>query len=567
MANPKINIPHLTKTFSLRQWVFFYVSIIVIFFCTLAIMYSTMKKSLYEVPLAGGTHTEGMIGTVRFINPVLALSEIDKDITDIIFRGLFKKNGAGEIIPVLAKSYVVSEDGLTYTITLKDDLVFHDNKPITSDDVVYTIKQIQDPTINSPRRIAWQGVSVKAIDPQTVEFKLKQRFTDFLEMLSVGIISKELWKNTTPEEFTLSEKNLTPIGSGPYKLVTLSKDEGGTPTKIALKRFTKYAEGKPYITKIVLMFFENEKDAIFSLNLGNNNSIGGISPENVNLVKNKMIEKTNLPRLFGLFFNKNKISDFQEKDIIEAIDYAINKKEIIDTIFNGYATLQTTGVPFTQTESVNTYDIQKATELLEKQGWKKNENGFWEKNKKILGFKISTTDVSELKLINLLIQEQLNQFGMKVEIETHDTGSFAQDVLNPRQYEVLLYGQVLSKPSNLFAFWHSNERNAPGLNVSMYVNAKVDTLLEKINKESDPTLLQTHLLSLEKELLKDKPALFLFEPVYISAYSKKIFNRDYQTRNGAPRFTDIHTWSLKTDRIWKIFNKKSNALTLPETQN
>jgi ABC-type transport system substrate-binding protein len=162
--------------------------------------------------------------------------------------------------------------------------------------------------------------------------------------------------------------------------------------------------------------------------------------------------------------------------------------------------------------------------------------------------------VSELKLINVLVQEQLNKFGMNVEIETHDSGSFTQNVLNPRSYEVLLFGQVVSKPSNLYAFWHSNERNAPGLNVSMYVNSKVDALLEKLRKESDPAVLDKNLLALETEINHDKPAIFLFEPVYISAYSKKIFNRNYNTRNGAGRFTDIHTWSIKTDHVWSIFS-------------
>lgn len=555
MKNKKTYLLKLTQTFSLRQWVFFYLSILIVFFATLFIIYSSVKKNLYEVPLAGGTHTEGVVGAVRFLNPVIAVSDTDKEITDVVFRGLFRKNTLGDIVPALAESYDVSEDGLTYTITLKEGLIFHNNKPLTSDDIVYTIKQIQDPTVTSPKRVAWQGVTVKAISPTQVEFKLKQRFADFLEMLTIGIISKNEWSGVTPEEFTLSSKNLTPIGAGPYKVTSIKSTASGTPEKIFFSRFKKYAEGKPYIKKLTLVFFENEKEAIFALNLGNIDSLGGISSENIELTKNRIIEKTTLPRLFGLFFNKNKVPAFQDRDVIEAIEYAIDKQVIIKTVFNGYAVQQDSAVPFISSTNDKTYDVEKAAQILIKKGWKKNENGFWSKDKKVLSFKISTTDVSELKLVNVLIQEQLNTFGLKVEIETHDPNSFAQNVLSPRDYEVLLFGQVLSKPSNLFAFWHSNERNAPGLNISMYVNAKVDALLEKIKKESNDETQVQNLTALDKELTADKPAIFLFEPEYISAYSRKLFNRNYNTRNGASRFTDIHTWSINVDHVWKVFTK------------
>ncbi len=556
MKNKKKYILELTRTFSLRQWVFFYLSILAICFSILYTTYTSIKQSLVEIPLTGGTHTEGMLGTLRFINPVLAISDTDKEITDLVFRGLLRKNSDGDIVSALAKEITVSADELTYTITLKDDLVFQNKKPITSADVIYTIKQIQDPTIKSPKNTAWQGVRVTAVDDHTVEFKLKQRFTDFKDMLTVGILSKDEWNDVSPEEFALSDKNLDPIGAGPYRLTNLKKDTTGIPTILTFKRFKKYAEDKPYIKKLTIKFFDNEKDALFALNLDNIDSIGGISSENVPLIKDHIIEQTTIPRLFGLFFNKNKIPLFQDRAVLDAIEHAIDKKQIVDTVFNGYAHVQNSGVPFTHTTVVDTYDIDKATQILLDDGWKKNDNGFWEKNKKILSFKISTTDVSELKLINVLIQEQLNKFGMNVEIETHDSGSFTQNVLNPRNYEVLLFGQVLSKPSNLYAFWHSNERTAPGLNIAMYVSAKVDSLLEKIKKESDPETQTKNLLALETELNQDKPALFLFEPVYISAYSKKIFNRNYNTRNGAGRFTDIHLWSIKTDHVWHIFSKK-----------
>lgn len=286
--------------------------------------------------------------------------------------------------------------------------------------------------------------------------------------------------------------------------------------------------------------------------------MGGISPDTISLVENKTIETTTLPRLFGIFFNKTKSDIFQDTDVVLALEYALDKQKIIDQVFNSYATQKDGAVPFiTSSIEKKTYDLEKANSLMEKAGWEKNEEGIWQKGEKTLKFTISTTDVKELKLINILAQEQLNAFGADVLIRTYDSSAFIQDVLNPRDYEALLFGQVLSKPNNLYAFWHSHERNAPGLNVSMYVNEKADTLLEQIRKEENKEKQQASLQALETEIEKDKPAIFLFEPMYINAFSEDIFNKNIDIKNGNSRFFNIHLWSIKTDHIWKIFIKKN----------
>jgi peptide/nickel transport system substrate-binding protein len=543
------------NTFSFKQWIWFYVALSLVFFSVVGLFYIFQKRFTHTVPLSGGTYTEGIVGTVRFINPVLATNDTEKDITNLVFRGLFKKDSDNIIIPVLAKNYTVSEDGLVYEITLKEGLKFHNNKPLTTKDIAYTIKQIQDPITKSPRLAQWAGVNTEIVDEQTIKFKLKQKFPDFLDMLTIGIISESEWSGVTSEQFILSEKNLSPVGSGPYVVEEVILDNKGLAKKISLTRFKKYAEGKPYIKKMILTFFANEKDAITALNNNDISTFGGVSPENIDTIKNKKIETTPLPRLFGIFFNKNKVPVFQDPAVISALEYAIDKQTIINQVFNSYAVPKSSAVPFISSTINNSYDPERASSLLEKAGWSKNAEGIWQKESTTLKFTISTTDVKELKMTNILIQEQLRAFGADVLIRTYDTSAFVQDVLNPREYEALLFGQVISKPNNLYAFWHSNERNAPGLNVSMYVSQKVDTLLEKIKKEEDPIKQNENLIAFEAEIEKDKPAIFLFEPMYISAFSKKIFNKNLNVQNGNSRFSNVHMWSINTDHVWGIFAK------------
>jgi peptide/nickel transport system substrate-binding protein len=543
------------NTFTHRQWILFYVGLTLVLFSIIFLLYSKQKSNLIQVPVSGDEYKEGIIGNIRFINPVLSVTDNEKEMANLVFKGLFGKDENGNIIPVLAESYEMSEDGLIYTVKIKDDIYFHNKKAITSQDVIYTVKQIQDPIIKSPKQISFSGVEIREIDTKTVEFKLKQRYADFLDTLSVGILSKDEWKDVHPEQFLLSEKNLNPVGNGPYKVDEI-KQIKGIPEKIYLSRYKKYVGGKPYIKKIVISFFDTEKSAISALNAKEIDTIYGLTPENINLLdKNTIIEKSISSRLFGLFFNSSKEAIFQDHNVIDAIEYAINKNDIIEKVFNGYAYKKDNAIPNLDILNEKVFSIDKATEIMEKSGWKKNTDGVWEKNKTELKFTLTTTDIEELKLISVLLQEQLESFGARVLIKTYDTTSFSQEVLNERNYQVILFGQVVNKPSSLYSYWHSNERKSPGLNITMYANHKVDTLLEKIKKENNIEKQNELLLSLNKELEVDKPVIFLFQPMNISVSKKEIFNRKYNINLQTSRFFNINLWSIETDFVWKIFTK------------
>jgi peptide/nickel transport system substrate-binding protein len=129
------------RSFSKQQLTVFYILCILLVISTVLMLGQINKKYLVEVPAYGGKIDEGIIGTPRFINPLLASSDADKDLTALIYSGLTKKDSRGEIVPDLAENYTISPDGLTYTFTLHSDAVFHDGTPVTTDDVLYTITE------------------------------------------------------------------------------------------------------------------------------------------------------------------------------------------------------------------------------------------------------------------------------------------------------------------------------------------------------------------------------------------------------------------------------------------
>ena len=209
--------------------------------------------------------------------------------------------------------------------------------------------------------------------------------------------------------------------------------------------------------------------------------------------------------------------------------------------------------------------IEQAQKDLEKDGWKKGSDGILEKStknkKKVtttkLEFSISTGNVKELVQTAEIIKKNLTPLGIKVDIKTFETGNLNQNVIRPRKYETLLFGEIVNRESDLFAFWHSTQRKDPGLNVAMYTNAKVDKILADAFITSDEQARVKKYLQFEDEIRKDMPAVFLYSPQFVYVVSKDLKN--FKVREiiyPKDRYTNIYTWYINTENIWKIFSPK-----------
>lgn len=568
----KNEIKKAISHFSKREYFIFLSFAVILFISTLIILENINKSFMVQVPMQGGFITEGVIGTPRFINPILAFSEADQDLVALIYSGLMRKNPDGTLFPDLAEKYEISKDGLTYTFTLRDKIYFHDDKPITVDDIIFTINKIKDPTIKSPEKGNWSGVSVEKIDEKTVKFTLKQPYASFLENTTLGIMPAHLWENTPIE---LNDANTQPIGSGPYQVGKVSKQSGGLIDYYDLVPFKKFNLGEPYISKITLRFYQNETDQISALERGEVDQISSITPTNAQILKeeNYRVESLTLPRVFGLFFNQNQNQIFTDKNIIGAIDLAINKDNIVRDVLLGYGVVIDSPIPpnminYQKLSKKNnpSYEenIKKAQDLLDKDGWKKGTDGFLEKtitkNKKktttSLEFSISTGNAPELVKTAQLIKQDLENIGMKVTIKTFEIGDLNQGIIRPRKYDALLFGQIINHESDLFAFWHSSQRKDPGLNIAMYTNAKVDKILEDASITVDEATRIKKYTQFEDEIKKDMPAVFLYSPDFIYIVSKDIqgFSIDHIVTSG-DRFLNSYLWYTKTDNVWKIFSE------------
>ncbi|OGI95752.1 hypothetical protein A2917_00335 [Candidatus Nomurabacteria bacterium RIFCSPLOWO2_01_FULL_42_17] len=571
----KKEINFVFSSFSKKERALFIGFTVVLLLSTLLILESINKSFLVEVPMKGGSVDIGIVGVPRFINPVLASAEADLDLVSLIYSGLMRKNG-NELIPDLASKYERSENGLIYTFTLKDNLYFQNGKPVTVDDVLFTINKVKDGVIESPRKVNWDGVSVEKIDERTVKFTLKQPYASFLENTTLGIMPSHLWDNAPLE---LNNANTKPVGSGPYMVSSIGKRSSGIIDYYELIPFKKFVLGAPYIKNITLHFYQNEEGLVKALVSKEVEEISSITPINAENLKEKnyRVESSVLPRIFGLFFNQNQNQLFIDKTIIRAIDQAIDKDRIVRDVLLGYGTVIDSPIPPNLTEYhtsksgtsiTRTEILQKVKDDLAKAGWKAGADGFLEKTTtekkkkttKKLEFSISTGNVPELAKTAELIKQDLAAVGIKVEIKTFETGNLNQNVIRPRKYDALLFGEIVNHESDLFAFWHSSQRNDPGFNIAMYTSAKVDKILEDASTTVDETSRIKKYVQFNEEIKKDMPAIFLYSPDFIYVVSK---NRSGPSGSSGLRaeniitpsdlYLDIYLWYIETEEVWKIF--------------
>ncbi len=568
---PEINVA--LKTLSQRDKKLFFIFFIVFIISAIGALITFNDSISVEVPKFAGTLNIGIIGTPRFINPILEMSDADRDITALVYSSLMRTGSDGKLWLDLASDYSESEDGLSYTFTLKKDAVFHDGKPVTSDDVIFTIAQIKDPAMKSPKRASWEGVEVEKIDDKTLKFTLAQPYAPFLENTTLGILPQHIWAEASSGLMSFSEFNINPIGSGPYKIAKINKNSSGIVTSYVLDANKDFSLGRPFIKNLMVTFYPNEEKLLNALQNGEISTIGGISPKNMSSLKkdNSNINILTLPRIFGVFFNQNNAPLFAKKEVRLALSEATDKQKIIETMLMGFGVEidsplppGTLGAitPENQNGKEETWGekIEKARKILEQSGWKLNEkdNVFEKKSGKEttrLEFSISTSNVPELKQTGELIKSMWEELGAKVDLKIFEVSDLNQNVIRPRKYDALIFGEILSHDPDPFAFWHSSQRNDPGLNIALYTNIMVDKLLEEARKTKDPAEREKKYLKFQEEVRKDSPAVFLYSPSYIFLTPKSL--KGFDTKNitlPSERFNDIYKWHLETKKVWKILS-------------
>ena len=370
------------ETLRPRAKIIVIILVVIFVVSSLAVLEHLNQKLMIDRPEAGGSLTEGVLGSPRFINPLLAASDADRDLVALTYSGMLRLRANGSFEPDLAQSYEISPDGLIYTFKLKPNLRWSDGEPLTADDVVFTIESAQDPIIKSPKRADWNGVLIKKIDQATVQFILKKPFFSFLDNTTLGLLPEHKWAKIKPEQFVLSDLNVKPVGSGPYEIKNIAKDSTGIPVSYQLTPFKNFALGEAKISSLVLRFYGDEKAILTAYQNGEIGSASAMSPTSAKKLETngQKVIKSNLPRTFAVFLNQSRNPVLVNKEVREALDLAVDRQVIVNQILDGYGQTLNGVLP----ENLNngarlSYDLADAKKILTTAGWTTGPNGVLQK--------------------------------------------------------------------------------------------------------------------------------------------------------------------------------------------
>lgn len=559
--------------FRRRQWLVLFQAlrtrdrILVLFFAAVGLsallfwlgaLYVASTKS---VPDFGGEYTEGIVSQPRYINPILSqTSEADADISELVYGGLFGYDAQGKLVKEMLDDYTISEDGKTYTLTLKQGVKWHDGEEVTADDVLFTIQAIQNPSYKSPLRSNWLSVEAALVDRYTLSLSLKKPYFGFLENLTVGILPKHIWDTIAPENFLLADYNLAPVGSGPYRFYDSEKDSSGNMLSYELRAFDGYFAGAPYIDKVAFHFYPDETSLLDAFSRKEVLGVNSVTPGNLAKLqerKSSRVYEIAIPRVFAVFFNITKSVVLAHDEVRSALAYATDREAIIRAVLLGKGRpAESALLPFMNGYAADVanprFDENQANTILDQNNWKRGEDGIRSKDGTVLEFELFVPDWPELLATAQILREEWGRVGVRVTVTSLSAADLQQNVIRPREYEALLFGEAAMIDSDPYSFWHSSQKSDPGLNLAVFDNKEADETLASLRETIDPEKRREQYRTFQEILARENPAVFLYGPTYLYVVSSAVKGVAIESVNApAHRLSTIKNWYMETKRVRK----------------
>ena len=500
------------------------------------------------LPVSGGIYSEAEVGSVRTLNPILPEISVSNDINKLIFSGLTKYNGSRHIVGDLASSWDVSADGKTYTFHLRKNALWHDNVPVTSDDVLFTIAAIQNPDTRSPLASSWKSVQVTAPNPSTVVFTIPSPLSSFIDSTTVGLIPNHLLSSTDPQAMRLAPFNQNPIGTGPFKIKDFQISAG----EINLTANKSYYGGAPRLDGVTFKLYSSNQDSLLAYSKHQVVGVAGISPDQINQasrIDGLTINKLSLPDEQVLFFRQGDPLA-SNADIKRVLINSLDQGKISQVATDGASKVLNQPIlpgqiGYTEKHLKPHISISTANKTLDDLGWSKGRSGVREKNGQKLEFNLVTLDNPELLKASNEISRQWDAIGVKLNIKPVSLEQLEQSYIRPRAYQLLLYGINIGADPDVYAYWDSSQVNDPGLNLSQYKSSSSDLALESgriLNNSQERAIKYDSFLSAWDS---DQPAAILYEPVYIYCQSTNVvgFNAK-DVVEPSDRFYNINSWTV-----------------------
>jgi peptide/nickel transport system substrate-binding protein len=511
----------------------------------------------------GGVYAEGVVGTIDSLNPIFASTSPEVSASKLLFSSLYEYDNTGHLTPDLASTVNIGKDGREYTVTLREDVEWHDGAKLTADDVVFTIETIQDPDTRARAslRANWQDITVEKIDEYTVKFMLPQ-YAAFVHALTFPVLPEHRLATVPLGALQENEFSTAPVGTGPFTFRLLQNaDSLGGERTVHMRANESYYGGEIKLNRFELHAYAAVEDLIDALKAGALSGATDISSQQAkDLEGENYINDTYLidNGVFALFNNTGSL--LRDGKLRRALRMAVDTGAVRDAVGGEVGALH---MPFLngQVESDDlpappTFDPKAAAVALDKLGWKLGENGARAKGETSLEFVITTVKNDQYEIAANKLARQLRDIGVVIDVKVFDdtqlNSNFVGNVLQQRNYDILVYELPIGADPDVYAYWHTSQLGASGYNFANYSNDTSDAALSSARDRTDEKLRAAKYATFAQQWLSDAPAIGLYQQsvTYLHRPSTQAVDPTAKFVVSSDRYSNVRHWAVNIERIY-----------------
>ncbi|MDE2776873.1 MAG: ABC transporter substrate-binding protein [Chloroflexota bacterium] len=506
-------------------------------------------------------YREGIVGSVQRLNPLFAhLNPVDRDISSLIFEGLFATNQYGEVVPRLAEQLVISSDGIEYVVRLRQDARWHDGRPFGADDVAYTMSLLSDPAYASisPFGEFFATVETQKLNDHLLRFRLAQPQSSFPYLLTIGILPEHALRGTTMSQLAQHPFNLSPIGTGPYQLAGLRLGARKAVSAVDLARAPVYLErpespGRYALARLSFHLYPDSESALAAYASGAVNALANVAPRGRLLdLPNGQVYTQAAPAITMLIYNWND-ARVAERRVRQALALSLDLPKLVHKHFGADVTYADS--PYTPGSSIylphafwHSQDLEQARALLSATGIfpasaseedaaaDADDNGDTETLLSLL-----IEDAPALRNFADEVANHWGQLGFAAQIDSANADDLANR-LSTGRFQTAIIALPAASDFDLYRFWHPAQHGS-GRNYGAAADPEIAELIEGARREIYPDRRATLLLGLQAAFAESAIAIPLYYPLYTFVVSDQIegIQLNYLA-SGSDRFRGIGEW-------------------------
>lgn len=505
----------------------------------------------------GGTYSEGIIGEIKSLNPIFASSEPEKAFAKLAFSSLYTIDTSGKLNTELARSVSTTDGYKTFSLKIRENAVWSDGQKLTADDVIFTVGLLKNRLVNVAKYDSWADVKVSRVGDFEIKFEMPTASDLVLYTLDFPVLPKHKFENIQPEQIRENIFSKNPVTSGKFAFKSLAQSENKT--TILLEKNEKYFGGAAKLDRFEIVAYSEKAQLVKALASGEISASPSVSLSDFSDQEKPKMSENQSEINRGTYAFLNNSSTFL-KD--RAVRLALQKGIDVSLVRSKMSSISALDFPifaeYVDQDAIELpqYNLEEAKKMLDEAGWKL-EGSVRTKDGQKMKMTLATVSGSNLEAAAKEFKRQLELLGAEIELIVADgndkSGSFFQSILQPRNYDILIYEIDFGADSDIYAFWHSSQATANGFNFSNYADAIADDILLNSREAETDSEKRDQLTAFVKRWLSRAPAIGISQTkeTYVFRKSVKTYDSKNILTEALDRYGDVLYWQVDKTELYK----------------